>query len=113
MAIPDRATTSSKPLKYEVQTSERALPVTSKIREKIARKIGYDGPMSGYDDFLASSLPAQRLHAQMTQGVATKLKKAKGGIVKRMAQGGLSIDDLYQGVLGRGADASGRKYYQT
>ncbi len=112
MAIPDRATTSSKPLKYEVQTSERASPVTSKIREKIARKIGYDGPMSGYDDFLASSLPAQRLHAQMTQGVATKLKKAKGGIVKRMAQGGLSIDDLYQGVLGRGADASGRKYYQ-
>jgi len=111
MAIPDRATTSSKPLKYEVQTSERALPVTSKIREKIARKIGYDGPMSGYDDFLASSLPAQRLHAQMTQGVATKLKKAKGGIVKRMAQGGLSIDDLYQGVLGRGADASGRDFY--
>mgnify|MGYP003637890727 CR=1 FL=1 len=112
MAIPDRATTSSKPVKYEVQTSERASPVTSKIREKIARKIGYDGPMSGYNDFLESSLPAQRLHAQMTQGVATKLKKAKGGIVKRMAEGGLTIDDLYQGVLGRGADASGRAYYK-
>ena len=95
----------SAPLMYERDTFVREAPVTSVIREKIARKIGYDGPMSGYDEFLASSLSAQRLHAQMTQGVTSKLASAKGGIVKRMAQGGLSIDDLYQGVLGRGADA--------
>tara|TARA_R100001082_G_scaffold32797_2_gene16955 strand:- start:9097 stop:11202 length:2106 start_codon:yes stop_codon:yes gene_type:complete len=101
----------SAPLMYERDTFVREAPVTSVIREKIARKIGYDGPMSGYDEFLASSLSAQRLHAQMTQGVTSKLASAKGGIVKRMAQGGLSIDDLYQGVLGRGADASGRDFY--
>lgn len=55
---------------------------TAKQREIVARKMGYDGPMQMFDEYLASS-PAD---SQRFAGIATKYM-AKGGVVK-MAYGG-------------------------
>lgn len=56
---------------------------TAKQREIVARKMGYDGPMQMFDEYLASS-PAD---AQRFAGIATKYM-AKGGMVKGYREGG-------------------------
>ena len=56
---------------------------TAKQREIVARKMGYDGPMQMFDEYLASS-PAD---AQRFAGITTKYM-AKGGMVKGYREGG-------------------------
>ena len=59
---------------------------TAKQREVIARKMGYDGPMQGFDMFLNSSPSlASKFNAVTDKYVA---KMAKGGVVRKYAEGG-------------------------
>jgi hypothetical protein len=54
---------------------------TAKQREIVARKLGYDGPMQGFDDFLNSSPALGMKYATITDKFATRM--AKGGMVKK------------------------------
>jgi hypothetical protein len=56
---------------------------TAKQKEIVARKLGYEGPMQGFDEFLQSS-PA----LQMKYGMVADKYMAKGGVVKKYAAGG-------------------------
>ena len=53
---------------------------TSQQREVVARKLGYDGPMQGFDEFLSSSPPLAMKYATITGKFAERM--AKGGLVK-------------------------------
>jgi hypothetical protein len=86
---------------------------TEKQREIIARKLGYNGPMSQFDKFVRSS-PAME---QKVKQLAVKLV-AKGGFIKKFAQGGLStaeaealVNKIYGDILGRAPDTEGKKHY--
>lgn len=59
---------------------------TAKQKEVVARKLGYDGPMQGFDEFLQSS-PALQMKYNM---VADKYveRMAKGGVVRNYQAGG-------------------------
>lgn len=57
---------------------------TAKQKEIVARKLGYDGPMQGFDEFLQSS-PA----LAMKYGMVADKYMAKGGVVKKYADGGV------------------------
>jgi len=54
---------------------------TAKQKEIVARKLGYDGPMQGFDDFLNSSPALAMKYAAITDKFATRM--AKGGIVAK------------------------------
>ena len=56
--------------------------------ERIANKLGYQGPMSKFNEFLASSPGAQRAYAGL-ENKAKMMKMAKGGVVK-MQEGGVT-----------------------
>jgi hypothetical protein len=56
---------------------------TAKQKEIVARKLGYDGPMQGFDEFLQSS-PA----LAMKYGMIADKYMAKGGMVKKYQAGG-------------------------
>ena len=60
---------------------------TAKQKEIVARKLGYDGPMQGFDDFLNSSPALGMKYATITDKFATRM--AKGGDVVKMAAGGI------------------------
>jgi hypothetical protein len=64
---------------------------TSQQREVVARKIGYDGPMQGFDEFLSSSPSLAMKYATITGKFAERM--AKGGLVKmkKYAAGGIVI----------------------
>jgi hypothetical protein len=86
---------------------------TEKQREIIARKLGYNGPMSQFDKFVRSS-PAME---QKVKQLAVKLV-AKGGFIKKFAQGGLStaeaealVNKIYGDILGRAPDTAGKDFY--
>lgn len=66
---------------------------TSKQKEIVARKMGYDGPMQGFDDFLASSPSDAQKYSAITSKFVERM--AKGGVVqpKKMFVGGI-IDKL-------------------
>ena len=89
---------------------------TDKQREIIARKLGYDGPMSEFDKFVRSD-PAME---QKVRQLAVKLV-ANGGFIKKYAAGGLTlnvgnlnaIDAMYENILGRQADPGGKQYYES
>ena len=70
---------------------------TSKQREIVARKLGYDGPMQGFDEFVKSS-PALEAKYNLVADKYTQKKLAKGGMVKKYAAGGsvTTAEDLYQ-----------------
>lgn len=82
---------------------------TAKQKEIVARKLGYDGPMQGFDEFLQSS-PA----LAMKYGMIADKYMAKGGMVKKYQAGGLTLPsdigsyttdqkaDLYNQYLGKG-----------
>lgn len=53
---------------------------TSKQKEIVARKMGYDGPMQGFDDFLASSPSDAQKYSSITSKFVERM--AKGGVVK-------------------------------
>jgi len=53
---------------------------TSQQKEIVARKLGYDGPMQGFDEFIASSPALEAKYAAITGKFAERM--AKGGLVK-------------------------------
>ena len=59
---------------------------TSQQRAVIAKKLGYEGPMQGFDQFLESSPALKAKYNAVTNKYAQKM--AKGGVVKKMAAGG-------------------------
>jgi hypothetical protein len=69
---------------------------TEKQREIVARKLGYDGPMQGFDDFLNSSPALGMKYATITDKFATRM--AKGGMAKKKHSyavgGSVSNDDV-------------------
>ena len=56
---------------------------TAKQKEIVARKMGYDGPMQGFDEFLKSDPAMARKY-----GLVVDKYMAKGGMVKKFADGG-------------------------
>jgi hypothetical protein len=54
---------------------------TAKQKEIVARKLGYDGPMQGFDDFIKSSPALGMKYATIGDKFATRM--AKGGVVKK------------------------------
>jgi len=76
---------------------------TATQREIVARKMGYEGPMQGFDEFLMST-PSQ---AQRYSDITTKFsqKMARGGVVRRYAAGGYTGSaepnkDIQQMIVG-------------
>jgi hypothetical protein len=60
---------------------------TSKQKEIVARKMGYDGPMQMFDEFLAASPSDSQRYSAITSKFAERM--AKGGMVKKnYADGG-------------------------
>lgn len=58
---------------------------TSQQKEIVARKLGYDGPMQGFDEFIASSPSLGARYAAITGKFAERM--AKGGLVKMKPKG--------------------------
>jgi hypothetical protein len=58
---------------------------TSQQKEIVARKLGYDGPMQGFDEFIASSPALGAKYASITGKFADRM--AKGGLVKMKRRG--------------------------
>lgn len=90
---------------------------TAKQKEIIARKLGYDGPMQGFDEFVQSS-PALAMKYEMINDKYTE-RMNKGGAVMRYQDGGMiqtpeiniaanaSVDDKkkeYSRLLSQGFD---------
>lgn len=61
---------------------------TDKQKEIVARKLGYDGPMQGFDDFINSSPALGMKYSMLSDKFATRM--AKGGVVgkKKFQVGG-------------------------
>ena len=60
---------------------------TDKQKEIVARKLGYDGPMQGFDEFLNSSPSLGMKYSMLSDKFATRM--AEGGVVrKKFAAGG-------------------------
>lgn len=59
---------------------------TPKQKEIVARKLGYDGPMQGFDDFVSSSPSLGMKYAMLSDKFATRM--AKGGMVRKYEVGG-------------------------
>ena len=70
---------------------------TEQQREIVARKMGYDGPMQMFDEYLASTPSDATKYAAITSKYATKM--AKGGYVVKLAQGGApdQIQEVWRG----------------
>jgi hypothetical protein len=74
---------------------------TEKQREIVARKLGYDGPMQGFDDFLNSSPALGMKYAAITDKFATRM--AKGGVVAKKYQvGGVVLNSQNLPVSAQG-----------
>ena len=80
---------------------------TSQQKEIVARKLGYDGPMQGFDEFLASSPALEAKYAaisgkfteRMAKGGLIKLRKfAQGGDVLKFAAGGFTQAQINQAL---------------
>ena len=80
---------------------------TAQQKEVVARKLGYDGPMQGFDEFLASSPALEAKYAaitgkfteRMARGGLIKLRKfAQGGDVLKFAAGGYTQDVINQAL---------------
>lgn len=66
---------------------------TAKQKEIVARKMGYDGPMQMFDEFLAASASDAQRYSAITSKFAERM--AKGGLVKKYAVGGSVLPDGY------------------
>ena len=80
---------------------------TAQQKEIVARKLGYDGPMQGFDEFLASSPALEAKYAaisgkfteRMARGGLIKLRKfAQGGDVLKFAAGGYTQEQINQAL---------------
>ncbi len=63
---------------------------TSKQKEIVARKMGYDGPMQMFDEFLSASPSDAQKYSAITSKFVERM--AKGGMVKKYAAGGAVTD---------------------
>jgi hypothetical protein len=74
---------------------------TAQQREVVARKLGYDGPMQGFDEFIASSPALEARYSAITGKFAERM--ASGGFVKikKFEDGGDASND---GGGGQGGD---------
>lgn len=71
---------------------------TDKQREIVARKLGYDGPMQGFDEFLNSSPSLGMKYSMLSDKFATRM--AKGGMArKKFAAGGVVTDEQVKQYL--------------
>ena len=71
---------------------------TSQQKEVVARKLGYDGPMQGFDEFLASSPALEAKYAAITGKFSQRM--ANGGLVKMKPRGyvvGGDVSRVYDG----------------
>lgn len=81
---------------------------TAQQKEVIARKLGYDGPMAGFDDFIASSPALGMKYAAISNKFSERM--ARGGLTRRttFADGGdtsytnQQIIDAYNATVGAG-----------
>jgi hypothetical protein len=64
---------------------------TAKQKEIVARKLGYDGPMQGFDDFLNSSPALSMKYATLTDKFAQRM--AKGGMARKKYAAGGAVTD--------------------
>ena len=87
---------------------------TAQQKEIVARKLGYDGPMQGFDEFIASSPALEAKYSAITGKYAERM--AKGGLVKtkRNYRVGGDLVAKYQmdggdGIMGVGMPSSGDK----
>ena len=68
---------------------------TAKQKEIVARKLGYDGPMQGFDEFLNSSPSLGMKYAALSDKFATRM--AKGGMARKKYQaGGVVTNDYFK-----------------
>lgn len=58
---------------------------TAQQKEVVARKLGYDGPMQGFDEFISSSPALEARYAAITGKFSERM--AKGGLVKMKPRG--------------------------
>lgn len=71
---------------------------TAKQKEIVARKLGYDGPMQGFDDFINSSPSLGMKYSMLSDKFAARM--AKGGVVrKKFAVGGAVTNEQIQSYL--------------
>jgi len=72
---------------------------TAKQKEIVARKMGYDGPMQMFDEYLASTPSDAQRYAAVTSKFAERM--AKGGMVvakvpmRKYAEGGNVLPEGY------------------
>lgn len=65
---------------------------TDTQKEIVARKLGYDGPMQGFDEYINSSPALSSQYTMLTNKFAARM--AKGGVVrKKYADGGAVVSD--------------------
>ena len=62
---------------------------TAKQKEIVARKLGYDGPMHGFDEFLDSSPALGMKYAALSDKFSTRM--AKGGMARKKYQEGGAV----------------------
>ena len=76
---------------------------TATQREIVARKMGYEGPMQKFDEFLMSTPSEAQRYSDITAKFSQKM--AKGGVVRRYAAGGYAGSaepnkDILQMIVG-------------
>ena len=81
---------------------------TAKQKEIVARKLGYDGPMQGFDDFISSSPSLEMKYATLSDKFAKRM--AKGGVVKKFAAGGSATSEFVVGGGGPMSEAERQRY---
>lgn len=79
---------------------------TAKQKEIIARKLGYDGPMQGFDEFVQSS-PALAMKYEMINDKYTE-RMNKGGAVMRYQDGGVVMPGMVDNKEQDAANASAK-----
>lgn len=81
---------------------------TAKQKEIVARKMGYDGPMQMFDEYLASTPSDAQRFAAITSKFAERM--AKGGMVKKLQVGGIVTTPTSEETLTPAIDTTGTSY---
>ena len=94
-----------------------ATTLNDKQRERVARNIvGYQGPMSGFNQFLESDQAKKSVYNNAIAQIDQKMMARKGGMSKKlkMDDGGVAqkIEDLYQETFNRPATVAEQEFYQ-
>ena len=94
-----------------------ATTLNDKQRERVARNIvGYQGPMSGFNQFLESDQAKKSVYNNAIAQIDQKMMARKGGLSKKlkMDNGGVAqkIEELYQETFNRPATVAEQEFYQ-